>query len=39
LDALDRVGGGGIGQGGSASGSLVVVDSEFTTNNAASIVK
>jgi hypothetical protein len=33
LDAMDGAGGGGIGQGGSTSGSLVQVDSQFVANN------
>jgi hypothetical protein len=33
LDAMDGAGGGGIGQGGSTSGSLVQVDSQFVVNN------
>jgi hypothetical protein len=33
IDALDGAGGGGIGQGGSSSGSLVEVDTQFVANN------
>jgi hypothetical protein len=33
FDNLDGAGGGGIGEGGSASGSLQIVDSQFVTNN------
>jgi hypothetical protein len=33
LDALDGAGGGGIGEGGSDTGSLVPVDSQFVANN------
>jgi len=32
-DNLDGAGGGGIGQGGSTSGALQIVDSQFITNN------
>jgi len=33
LDPMDGAGGGGIGEGGSTSGSLQIVDSQFITNN------
>ena len=33
LDTMDGAGGGGIGQGGSTSGSLQIVDSQFVANN------
>jgi hypothetical protein len=33
FDNLDGAGGGGIGEGGSTSGSLQIVDSQFITNN------